>query len=117
MDFEEKVDPYNIGTLLTPSEYRAFQNRFPPGANEALDIKMEEIAGKLATESLAGRKYNVYSGKQKSGFLLLQQDQTVEGCHFWPQSSAWATYRPKVGQAIQERSQLDYLWKADKSVE
>ncbi|KAG1158305.1 hypothetical protein G6F46_004384 [Rhizopus delemar] len=53
MYFEEKVDPYNIGTLLTSSEYRAFQNRFPPGANEALDVKMEEIAEKLATESLA----------------------------------------------------------------
>lgn len=91
MYFEEKVDPYNIGTLLTSSEYRAFQNRFPPGANEALDVKMEEIAEKLATESLAGRQYNVYSGKQKSGFLLLQQDQTVKSCHFWQQSSAWAT--------------------------
>lgn len=50
MDLEEEVDPYNLGTLMTLSQYRAYQSRFPIEATEELDIKMEELAEELAGE-------------------------------------------------------------------
>lgn len=55
MDLEEEVDPYNLGTLMTLSQYRAYQSRFPIEATEELDIKMEELAEELAGEVASGK--------------------------------------------------------------
>jgi hypothetical protein len=77
MDFEKEVDPYNVDTLLTLSEYCTFQNRFPAEANEKLDTKMEEIAEEIATEALDGRKYNIYSDKEKAIFYALGYQKTT----------------------------------------
>jgi hypothetical protein len=73
MDLEEEIDPYNLVTLLTLSQYRAYQGRFPTEATEELDTKMEEISEELATESTAGRKYNVYSDEQKAVFYYFNR--------------------------------------------
>lgn len=45
----------------------------PAKATGELDTKMEEIAEELATESVAGRKYNVYSNKQKAVFYYFNR--------------------------------------------
>lgn len=45
----------------------------PAKATEELDTKMEELAEELATESVAGRKYDVYSGKQKTVFYYFSK--------------------------------------------
>lgn len=77
MNFEKEVDPYNVDTLLTLSEYCTFQNRFLAEANEELDTKMEEIAEEIATEALDGRKYNIYSDKEKAIFYALGYQKTT----------------------------------------
>ncbi|KAG1173276.1 hypothetical protein G6F46_004006 [Rhizopus delemar] len=68
MKLVEEIDSYNVGTLLTLSQYRAFQIRFPIEATEGLDTRMEGIASEIALELEAGRKYNVCSDKQKAVF-------------------------------------------------
>ncbi|KAG1139223.1 hypothetical protein G6F38_009988 [Rhizopus arrhizus] len=61
VEWEEEVDPYNFGTLLTLSQYRAFQSRFPTEGIEELDVQMEELAEELSQAETSGKKYNVYS--------------------------------------------------------
>ncbi|KAL0074352.1 hypothetical protein J3Q64DRAFT_1606031, partial [Phycomyces blakesleeanus] len=59
MDYEEEIDPYNITSLMTISQYRVHQGRFPTEATEELDTHMEEISEELAEDSATGRKYQV----------------------------------------------------------
>jgi len=66
VEWEEEVDPYNFGTLLTLSQYRAFQSRFPTEGIEKLDVQMEELAEELSQAETSGKKYNVYSDSPKS---------------------------------------------------
>jgi hypothetical protein len=73
MDLEEEVDPYNLGTLMALSQYRAYQSHFPVEAMEELDVKMEELAEELAGEVASDRKYNVYFDKQTAGFFYFNR--------------------------------------------
>lgn len=73
MDLEEEVDPYNLGTLMALSQYRAYQTHSPVEAMEELDVKMEELAEELAGEVTSDRKYNVYFDKQKAGFFYFNR--------------------------------------------
>ncbi|CAO3700938.1 unnamed protein product [Rhizopus stolonifer] len=68
MDYEEEVDPFSTSSLMT-SRYRLIQERFLIESAEELDTQMENISEGLAAESATGRKYNVYSDKQKAVFL------------------------------------------------
>lgn len=73
MDLKEEVDPYNLDTLTTLSQYRAYQSRFPVQVTEELDVKMEVLAEELASEVASGRKYNVYSDKQNAAFFYFHR--------------------------------------------
>lgn len=73
MDLEEEADPYNLGTLMILSQYRAYQSRFTVEAVEELDVKIEELAEELAGEVASGRKYNVYSDRQKAVFFYFNR--------------------------------------------
>ncbi|EIE83515.1 hypothetical protein RO3G_08220 [Rhizopus delemar RA 99-880] len=42
MDLKEEVDPYNLDTLTTLSQYRAYQSRFPVQVTEELDNQVVE---------------------------------------------------------------------------
>lgn len=62
MDLEEEVDPFNLETLMTITQYRSYQDRFPAEPTEELDVE----AGELSKEVAGGKKYNVYSDKHKA---------------------------------------------------
>lgn len=48
VEWEEEVDPHNLGTLLTLSQYRTFQSRLPTDDIEELDVQMVELVEKLS---------------------------------------------------------------------
>ncbi|KAG2215958.1 hypothetical protein INT45_010102 [Circinella minor] len=68
MDIKEDIDPYNLGTLMTLTQYRSFWDRFPTEPTEELDTRMEEASEELVTETVKGRKYTVYTDKHKAVF-------------------------------------------------
>ncbi|KAI9277884.1 hypothetical protein BY458DRAFT_545610 [Sporodiniella umbellata] len=55
IDLEEEVDPFNLGTLMTITQYRSYQDHFPAEPTEELDVEMEEAAEELSKE-VAGVK-------------------------------------------------------------
>lgn len=73
MDYEEETDPYNVTSLLTASQYRIHQGRFPAKVTEELDVQMEEVSEELSKDVAAGRKYNVYSDQQKAVFYYFNR--------------------------------------------
>ncbi|KAI8639547.1 hypothetical protein BD408DRAFT_263899 [Parasitella parasitica] len=75
MDLEEEVDPFNLGTLMTITQHRSYQDRFPAEPTEELDVEMEEAAEELSKEVAGGRKYNVYSDKHKAVFYYFNRVQ------------------------------------------
>lgn len=73
MDYEEETDPYNVTSLLTASQYRIHQGRFPTKVTEELDVQMEEVSEELSKDVATGRKYNVYSDQQKAVFYYFNR--------------------------------------------
>ncbi|KAG2193105.1 hypothetical protein INT46_000737 [Mucor plumbeus] len=69
MDLGKEVDIYNLDILMTLSQYWAYQSHFPVETTEELDVKIEELGGEVAS----GRKYNVYSDKQKAVFFYFNR--------------------------------------------
>ncbi|RCH91144.1 hypothetical protein CU098_009144 [Rhizopus stolonifer] len=92
MDLEEEVNSYNLGTLMTLSQAWAYQSRFLFAATE---------------EQASGRKYNVYSDKQKAPFFYFNRIK------LWKSDpsahKAQVEVRTEVGKATQRRSLLQYL--------
>lgn len=99
MDLEEEVNSYNLGTLMTLSQAWAYQSRFLFAATE---------------EQASGRKYNVYSDKQKAPFFYFNRIK------LWKSDpsahKAQVEVRTEVGKATQRRSLLQYLWEADEYI-
>jgi hypothetical protein len=106
MNLVEEVDPYNVDTLLTLSQYRAFQNRFPAKATEELDTRIEEIVSEIASELEAGRKHNVYSDKQKAVFYYFNG---IKLCKAAP-SGRKAQIEPHTAQKWVKRLKEDPNW-------
>ncbi|KAI8322161.1 hypothetical protein EDC96DRAFT_490884 [Choanephora cucurbitarum] len=66
VEWEEEISPYDIGTLLTLSQYRAFQSHFPTNDIKELDLQIEMLAEELSQTEASGKKHNKYSDSQKS---------------------------------------------------
>ncbi|GAA5816025.1 hypothetical protein MFLAVUS_009547 [Mucor flavus] len=60
VDWEEEVDPYNLCTLLTLSQYRAFQSRFPTEDIEELDVQIKELSKELSQGETSGKKIKLW---------------------------------------------------------
>ncbi|KAI9483953.1 MAG: hypothetical protein EXX96DRAFT_632653 [Benjaminiella poitrasii] len=104
--WEEEVDPYNLGTLLTLSHYRAFQNRFPTEDIEELDVQMEELAEELPQVETSGKKYNMYSNSQKSVFYYFNR---IKLCKAAP-SGRKTNIEPRAAQIWAKRLGEDPSW-------
>ncbi|KAG1135142.1 hypothetical protein G6F37_011866 [Rhizopus arrhizus] len=63
---------------------------------------MEEIAEELATESVAGRKYNVYSDKQKAIEPRTAQKRAKRS----KEDPSWNIYKKQTNQSNRKPSQL-----------
>lgn len=113
MNFEKEVDPYNVDTLLTLSEYCTFQNRFLAEANEELDTKMEEIAEEIATEALDGRKYNIYSDKEKAIFYALGYQKNYNNNNGLP--SFFFFFEGGYSFDMRQNAQDDYRYFVDEA--
>ena len=73
MNYEEETDPYNVTFLLTASQYRIHQGRFPAKVTGELDVQIEEVSEELSKDVATGRKYNVYFGQQKAVFYYFDR--------------------------------------------
>lgn len=106
MDLEEEVDPFNLGTLMTITQYRSYQDRFPAEPTEELDVEMEEAAEELSKEVTGGRKYNVYSDKHKAVFYYFNRVKLWKAAP----SARKAQVEIRTGQIWAKRLKEDPQW-------
>ncbi|KAG2214156.1 hypothetical protein INT45_002646 [Circinella minor] len=98
MDIEEDIDPYNLGTLMTLTQYHSFRDRFPTEPTEELDTRMEEASEELVTETAKGRKYTVYTDKHKAVFWYFNRVK------LW--KAAPAAHKAQTNKVNQKQQQL-----------
>lgn len=106
MDLEEEVDPFNLGTLMTITQYRCYQDRFPAEPTDELDVEMEEAAEELSKEVAGGRKYNVYSDKHKAVFYYFNRVKLWKAAP----SARKAQVEIRTGQIWAKRLKEDPQW-------
>ncbi|KAI9332752.1 hypothetical protein BD770DRAFT_301157, partial [Pilaira anomala] len=96
MDLEEEVDPFNLGTLMTTTQYRSYQDRFPAEPTEELD----------QLNNYRKKKYNVYSDKHKAVFYYFNRVKLWKAAP----SARKAQVEIRTGQIWAKRLKEDPQW-------
>ncbi|KAI9248334.1 hypothetical protein EDC94DRAFT_624986 [Helicostylum pulchrum] len=65
MDYEEETDPYNVTSLLTASQYRIHQGRFPAKVTEDLKTRIAEASECVSRKTLHNIAYHSVNNFEK----------------------------------------------------
>jgi hypothetical protein len=67
--WEEKIDSFNISTLMTPSRYKMSQKSILDRVIHQLDMPVKELAENVTAKEKVKKKSNVYPDNQRVLFF------------------------------------------------
>ncbi|CEG76332.1 hypothetical protein RMATCC62417_11241 [Rhizopus microsporus] len=107
IDYEEEIDPFNLGSLMTASRYRVYQGRFPTKSTEELDIKMEETSEELAAESAASRKIRLWKATVSGRKAQVEIRTAQNWAKRLKEDPSWNIYEKQTNALNRKPSQLE----------